>query len=71
MVYQGRLMALTLPATYLKEVKERLPEKKVNRIKNARNGIVMDMEVLRVLEALSNEEKGRRVGASYMQPITA
>jgi hypothetical protein len=71
MAYQGRLMALTLPDSYVAEVEKALPEKKVSRIKNARKGIVMDMEVLEELERLSNSEKGRRAGAAFAQPVAA
>ncbi|NVO31198.1 hypothetical protein [Hymenobacter lapidiphilus] len=71
LAYHGRLAALVLPARYVDQVLQALPGKAVTRIRNARKGIVQDMEVLQALERLSNEERGRRAGAAYLQPASA
>ena len=62
LAYQHRLIsaAATLPATYMEELREMLPGKSLNRIKNARAGLVQDEDVLEALERISNREKGRR-----------
>jgi hypothetical protein len=67
MAYQGRLMALVLPEEFTEEVVDALPGKSLNRIRNARKGLVMDMEVLEQLEKISNRERGRRAAAA-LQP---
>jgi len=62
LAYHGRLANLVLPSSYTEDVNKALPEKSLTRIQNARKGIVQDMEVLEVLERMSNEERGRRAG---------
>lgn len=49
-----------LSGNYLDEVQQLLPEKSLNRIKNARSGQVQDQEVLSVLKSIAERERVRR-----------
>lgn len=60
-------VAKFLPGRYYKEIKELLPEKSLNRIKNARAGIVQDTEVLKALKKISEKERKRRMGIAKQE----
>jgi hypothetical protein len=53
-----------LPHKYVDEVQKMLPEKSLHRIKNARSGIVQDLEVLRALKKIAEKERKRRQAAA-------
>ena len=53
-----------LPGRYLKLVKDMLPEKSENRIKNACSGIVRDAEELKAVKKIAEQERKRRETAA-------
>ena len=55
--------AAYLPTQYTAQVRELLPNKSFNRIKNARTGIVQDAEVLAALQTVAERERQRRMSA--------
>lgn len=56
-----------LPARYLAKVKELLPEKSENRIKNACAGLVRDADILKALKKISEQERKRRQRAAHQE----
>ena len=56
-----------LPNRYYKEIQDMLPTKPLNRIKNARAGIVQDAEVLKALKKISEKERKRRMVAAQQE----
>jgi hypothetical protein len=57
-------IAKFLPTRFVKKVRDKLPEKSIARIKNARSGVVRDEEVLAVLKIISEDERQRRQQAA-------
>lgn len=53
-----------LPGHYRAKVKELLPDKSDNRIKNACAGLVRDTDVLKALKKISDGERKRREAAA-------
>jgi hypothetical protein len=53
-----------LPGHYLAKVKELLPDKSDNRIKNACSGLVRDAEVLKAVQKIAEKERKRREQAA-------
>ena len=53
-----------LPGHYLAKIKELLPDKSDNRIKNACSGLVRDAEILKAVKKIAEAERKRREAAA-------
>ena len=53
-------VARFLPSRYYRVITQMLPDKPLTRIKNARAGLVQDMDVLKALKKISEKERKRR-----------
>jgi hypothetical protein len=56
-----------LPSRFYGDILDMLPEKSLNRVKNACSGIVQDQEVLAAIKKIAEKERKRRIKAAHQE----